>query len=131
MKTLTVPKYLLDTNIILETFWGKEPVASLVKKWIGEGEIALSPISVAEVLSKASKEEVEALDLLIDQFGTLPVDTTVARIAGNIRAEFARKNKRVYLLDCFLAATAKLYELTLVTRNVADYPMKDIEILNP
>lgn len=131
MKTLIAPKYLLDTNIVLEAFWGKEPIAEAVKEWISEGQITVSAITVAEVLSKATKAEKEKLDLLIDQFGSLPADTTVARLAGEYRVEFSRKNKRVYLLDCLIAATAKLYDLTLVTKNITDYPMKDIEVLNP
>ena len=44
-------KFLLDTNVILAAFWGKEPVASAVKDWISHGLIAVSTVSVAEVLS--------------------------------------------------------------------------------
>lgn len=130
MKTSIDPKYLLDTNILLEAFWGKEPVASRVKNWIKEGEIALSPICIAEVLSKGSREEKEKLKLLQNQFGILPIDATVAEIAGNYRFEFSQKSKKVYLLDCFMAATAKLFNLKLVTHNVKDYPMKDIEVID-
>jgi predicted nucleic acid-binding protein len=131
MKTNIVPKVLLDTNVLLEAFWGREPVASRVRSWIENGEIAVSAITVAEIISKAKKEEREKLDLLVSKFGPLPVDEVVAEIAGNYRKEFARKQKRVFLLDCLIAATAKLYNLALATRNVKDYPMKDIEIISP
>ena len=131
MKITIVPKFLLDTNVILESFWGKEPVASRVKTWIEAGQIALSAVSVGEILSKASKTEREKLALLTHTFGVLPIDQTVAEIAGEYRHEFLRKKKRVFLLDCFIAATAKLYNLSLITRNVSDYPMSDIEIVNP
>jgi predicted nucleic acid-binding protein len=131
MKTLTAPKYLLDTNILIEAFLGAEPSASLTKKMIEEGSLAISAITVAEILSKASKAEEEKLSLLIDHFGTLPVNTTVAEIAGSYRKEFARKKTKIFLLDCLIAATAKLYNLKLITKNVKDYPMKDIEVIYP
>ena len=131
MKTNIVSKYLPDTNALLETFWGDEPTASQVKQWIKQGEIALSAIVIAEVLSKASSDEQAKLKLLTSKFGVLPVDQPVAEIAGDYRQQFNHKTTRIYLLDCLIAATAKLYNLTLVTRNTNDYPMTDITILNP
>ncbi len=131
MKTNAGKRYLLDTNILLEAFWGKEPAARLVKNWITEGKITLCPIPVAEILSKATEEESEKIKILVRKFGVLPIDEKVAEIAGNYRFEFSRKTKKVYLLDCFMAAVAKKNNLTLLTHNVKDYPMKDIEVINP
>ncbi len=131
MKIGIAPRYLLDTNVLLEAFWGTEPSASKIKAWIENGEIAISAVTVAEVVSKASTDEKEKLDLLISKFGVLPIDQVVGEIAGQYRQDFARKKKRVYLLDCFIAATAKLFNLKLITRNLKDYPMTDIEILSP
>lgn len=131
MKIAIVPKFILDTNIILESFWGREPVSSRVKSWIEAGQIAVSTVSIGEIVSKASQSEKEKLRLLVSKFGALPVDQVVAEIAGNYRHQFSRKQKKAYLLDCFIAATAKLYNLKLVTRNIKDYPMEDIEIFDP
>lgn len=131
MKIDTDKRYLLDTNILLEAFLGKEPTASLMKNWIINGRIALCPVSVAEILSKATGEEKEKINILVQKFGVLSIDEKVAEIAGNYRFEFSRKAKKVYLLDCFIAAIAKKHNLILVTHNVKDYPMKDIEIIDP
>jgi len=130
MKINIAPEFLLDTNVVLEAFWGKKPIASKVKAWIENGKIAVSTITIAEILSKASKEETEKLKLLTSRFGSLPIDEPTAEIAGGYRKQFLRKKKKAYLLDCLIAATAKLYNLKLVTANIKDYPMKDIEIVN-
>lgn len=130
MKIGTFPEFLLDTNTVLEAFWGVEPVASTVKTWIREGKIAISAISVAEILSRATAKEKEKLNLLTSRFRPLAVDHITAEIAGNYRQKFLRKKKKVFLLDCLVAATAKLYNLKIVTRNIKDYPMKDIEIID-
>ena len=58
------------------------------------------------------------------------MDETVAEIAAQYRQQFRRKEKQVYLIDCLIAATAKLYNLTLVTKNTKDYPMKDIKVIS-
>lgn len=131
MKIGIAPKILLDTNVILAAFWGKEPIASTVKSWIESGQIAISAVSVGEITSKASKTEGEKLSLLISKFGVLPIDQVVAEIAGRYRLEFSRKKNKVFLLDCFIAGTAKLYNLKLATMNVKDYPMTDIEVVDP
>ncbi|EKD57303.1 MAG: hypothetical protein ACD_57C00349G0004 [uncultured bacterium] len=131
MKISTDSKNLLDTNILIEAFRGTEPTASLVKKWIKEGNIAISVITVAEFLVNANKEEKEKLSLVLTKFAPLAVEQTIAEIAAEYRREYSRKSKRVYLIDCLIAATAKLYNLTLVTKDTKDYPMKDIKIINP
>jgi len=124
-------KYLLDTNVILETFWGKEKVAEKIGKWIESGKIVISVICMAEILSKASKKEERMLRMLVKEFGVVEINQEIAELAGKYRFEFLKKTKRVYLLDCLIAATAKFYGLTLVTRNTKDYPMDDIKVLDP
>lgn len=124
-------KYLLDTNIVIELMLGREKWAEQVKKWIEDGEIAINSIVVAEFLSKASQLEKEKLKLITSRFGVISIDEVIGEVAGNYRQQFSNKKNKVYLLDCLMAATAKVCNLTLVTRNVADFPMKDIGVVDP
>ena len=39
------------------------------------------------------------------------------------------KTKKVWLRDCLIAATCKIYGAAFVTYDKKDYPMKDIKIL--
>lgn len=128
---IIVPKYLIDTNVLIEAILGIAPSSTFVERAINEGSIALSAIVVAEFLSKASKEEQEKLDLLTAHFGVFPIDQTIAQIAAEYRKEFSQKSKKVYLLDCLVAGTAKLHGLTVITNNTTDYPMKDIIVIAP
>jgi predicted nucleic acid-binding protein len=131
MPTAAKPHYLLDTNVLIEAFLGVEPPASKVRQWIESSQISLSVISVAEYLSKASAPERHSLQQLLSVFGSLPVDQHIAEIAGDYRQKFSTKSKKVYLLDCLIAATAQKHGLVLVTRNTSDYPMTDIQVLDP
>ncbi len=124
-------KYLLDTNILIELMAGKERWVEKVKRWLEDGEIMINSIVVAEFLSKASQLEREKLKLLTTRLGVISIDEVIGEVAGNYRQQFLNKKNKVYLLDCLMAATAKVCNLILVTRNVADYSMKDIEVLDP
>ncbi len=127
-RKLGMKLYLIDTNILIYALAGKKPWANLVKKWIKTKQLVLSSIVVAEFLTGAHQDEAKIFEALLDKFGSLPVDTAVARIAADYRKKFLEKNKRIRLPDCLIAATCRLYQTTLVTLNQSDYPMKDIKI---
>jgi predicted nucleic acid-binding protein len=101
------------------------------KRKVEQNLLSLSVIPVSEFLVGAKDEERIVIEPLIDLFGVLPIDLATARVAVDYRRKYALKTKPPYLLDCFLAATAKVHNLTLVTHNTADFPMKDIKIIDP
>ncbi|MBL7078320.1 type II toxin-antitoxin system VapC family toxin [Candidatus Shapirobacteria bacterium] len=123
--------YLIDTNVLIYALAGKNPWAKWVERWIGAKQLVLSSIVVAEFLTSATDSEAKIFEALLDRFGSLPVDTTVARLAADYRKRFQKKGRKLKLPDCLIAATAKLYRATLVTFNSKDYPMKDIKIFSP
>jgi Predicted nucleic acid-binding protein, contains PIN domain len=56
----------------------------------------------------------------------LPIDQAVADAWGRLNASQPRPT-----VDSLLAATAQVYDLTLVTRNLTDMPKTGIAMLNP
>ena len=56
----------------------------------------------------------------------LDLDGDVTEEWGRLRA---RRNAPV--VDTFLAATARVHDLTLVTRNTRDFRSLDVPVLNP
>lgn len=122
-------KFLPDTNIFIRASKGFEKELTFLNQQIENGELIISVIVIGEFYPRASEGEKQIFDDLVDRFGVLGIDEEVAKTAGNYRQEFIRKSKKVFLLDCFLAAQAKLNNLTLVTNNKSDFPMKDIKII--
>lgn len=57
---------------------------------------------------------------------TLPVDTAVALRCARLHVPDPRSNR-----DAFIAATALVHALTVVTRNVADFEPTGVPLLNP
>ncbi|MDP3982613.1 MAG: PIN domain-containing protein [bacterium] len=123
--------YLIDTNILIYAFLKKEPYSSLFIEWVGKKQLVLSIIPVCEFLVGASRQDAVRLDVLIENIGIQDIDYLVAKQAAEYRKQYKRKIKALYLLDCLLAATAKVYGHTLVTKNSKDFPMRDIKIINP
>lgn len=123
--------YLPDTNIFIRAIQGKDSERKFLDRIISDSKVVISTVVVAEFLSGVNKTEEIALDKLIRQFGVLIIDENVARAAAEYRKQFLRKTKRIFIMDCFLAAQAKLNKLILVTNNKSDFPMEDIKIITP
>lgn len=134
--------FLLDTNAVSE--WVKpRPNRGLIS-WMDssdEDRIFLSVVSLAELRHgidrMARSKRQQRLDqwLRIDlparfEGRILQVDADVADRWGKIVASGELAGRPPSIMDAFLAATAEVRELTLVTRNVADFSMLK-EILNP
>lgn len=122
--------YLVDTNVLILGIDKKSPDYGFLQKIISKNQLFLSVITIAEFLSQASEGEEMELEKLLNKFPILGVDLKIAQLAGEYRKKFL-KQKRIQLLDYFLAAQAKLHGLTLVTNNKSDFPMKDIKITSP
>ncbi len=122
--------YLVDTNILILGIAKKNPDYNFLQKAILNNQLYISVVSVGEFLSRSSEGEDEELQELLKNFPVLNVDLETAKLAASYRKKFL-KTKRVQLLDYFLAAQAKLNDLTLVTNNEADFPMTDIKIMSP
>lgn len=121
--------YLPDTNILIHALAGKDPYQTSVRAWINKNQLVLSSIVIAEFLSNATPDESRSFQKLLTICRTLPVDAAVAQHAAGYRKQFVEKKKKVWLLDCLIAATCKVYDVTLVTADKRDYPMQDMLII--
>ncbi len=73
--------------------------------------------------SATPKESEQRVRVFLQTIPVLPLNRTVAKRTALVRAELRRKGRSVRqrAFDIVIAATALSYDLTLVTRNVADY----------
>jgi predicted nucleic acid-binding protein len=135
-------RYLLDTCVISEIF--KDSPHPGVDTWFQkthEMDMHLSVLSLGELekgihkLSDGRKKASLAVwvDDLAEQFQerTLPINEAVAVMWGRLQAEAEKKGRPLPAIDGLLAATAKVHELTLVTRNDSDMEAAGIPIFNP
>lgn len=124
-------RLLPDSNVVIRFLQNKEPDRPFLEALLEENDLFISPIVIAEVKAKADKKQERDLTDFVNLGTTLYIDEELGFEAGSYRQQFLSKTKSVYLLDCFIAATCKLHNLTLVTNDLKDYPMKNIKILKP
>ena len=118
-------KYLVDSNIIIYHLNGEKIATNFLKN--NKNEIAISQITYVEVLSfNFTKEQENIVKELLEQFIILDIDIKISKTAVEIR-----KLKKIKLPDNLIASTAKVYNLTLVTRNTKDFKALNIEFINP
>lgn len=60
---------------------------------------------------------------LIDSLRSFPIDTRIARHAGELRRRYRRSHSAIGLADSLIAATAEAHGLELATLNVRHFPM--------
>ncbi len=131
-------RYLLDTNVVSE-LRKPRPHGGLVD-WLNHQKadrLFLSAVTMGELQagiertrrldpSKASDIESWA-DQLAASYQILPMDTPCFREWGRI---MDRKADRL-LEDAMIAATARVHQLIVATRNEGDFSQLDVRILNP
>jgi predicted nucleic acid-binding protein len=134
--------FLLDTNVVSE--WLKpRPNPGLIQ-WAesaDEDHVFLSVVSLAELRCgiermASGKRQQRLEDWLCCELPIrfegriLPIDPPVADACGRIVRRSQLLGRSIEAMDAFLAATAEVHRLTLVTRNVSDFVVLK-QVLNP
>ena len=132
--------YLLDTNVISELRKGNRCDAN-VSTWyrgVEDVDIFLSVLVLGEMrrgierIRRNDPQQTAVLERWLQEVALrfagriLPVDNMIAEAWG--RTYYIRN---VPVVDGLLAATAKVHNLTLVTRNVSDVEDLGAKVLNP
>ena len=120
-------QYLIDTNSVIDYLDNKLPAngANLLDK----EELDISVITRMELLAwpNAEEEQISVLSQFINSVVTRSLDEPVILKGIEIRKEY-----RIKLPDAIIAATALVYNLSLVTRNIDDFKnVKGIKLINP
>lgn len=135
-------KYLLDTNIVSEMVRPKPNIN--VQKWLDEipsESLFISVLTLGEIRRGIEKLEdtkrKNYLVLWLEQelpqwFGKniLPIDQEIAERWGYLTSVL-NKNNHLNAIDTLLAATALANNLKMVTRNVKDFNIQGLEVINP
>lgn len=118
--------YLLDTNACIRILNNSsEPLVRNLRQH-APSEIRLCSIVKAELVHGARRsariaENLQLLQHFFEPFTCLPFDDVCAEQYGIIRADLAREGALIGPNDLMIAATARAYDLILVTHNVGEF----------
>lgn len=135
--------FLLDTNVVSE--WVRPRPDSGVIAWLAEvdeDQAFLSVVTLAELRRGIARMARSRRRTQLDEWlhrdlplrfenRILPIDSQVALIWGDIVSEREAEGRPITVMDAFIAATARTYNLTLVTRNTSDFAGSVTAIANP
>ena len=135
--------YLLDTVVVSE--WTKPAPDPNAIDWLAAHDESAMYVSVATFAelrqgialmpvghNRYRLDEWLRSDL-IERFAerTLAIDLRTAETWGVLAAQIRRSGLTVGPMDLFVAATAIIHNLTVVTRNVRDFSGLPVAIINP
>ncbi len=135
--------FLLDTNVLSELRKAGDGKADAnVVAWLSSMDATtfyLSAVTLMEIelgifrIERRDPAQGAKLRAWMDQHilpefadRTLPVDTAVALRCAPLHVPDSRPER-----DAFIAATALAHGMTVVTRNVADFALTGVPLLNP
>lgn len=136
--------YLIDTCVMSE-FVKKAPNPQ-VSQWFNQQPIQqlfLSSITIAEIkkgiykIQDSQPERYQKLKIWLQRVEIeftshiLPLTDDILDNWAKFSANAELKGKKLTVMDSLIAATAHHHKLTLVTRNVDDFKLTPVKIMNP
>lgn len=134
--------FLLDTNVISEMT--RPRPSPRVQGWLesrGGDTLFLSAITLGELRKGALLAEAPKRRRLLDwiehtlkpQFDgrVIPLDVAVLEKWADIQSSLQRHGDSLPVLDGLIAATAAVHDLSVVTRNTADFRLGGVRVVNP
>lgn len=135
--------FLLDTNVVSE--WVRPRPESRVVAWLAdvdEDRVYISVVTLGELRYGVERLPFSTRKQRLDDWvrhelplrfegRVLTVDARVADAWGMIVARREKAGKRIGAMDALIAATAEAHELTLVTRNTADFASAVTTLFDP
>jgi predicted nucleic acid-binding protein len=129
---IQLAEYLLDSDVLIDWLKGKRPEVELLERLASERHaLAVNAISVAETFAGFSADEVDQVYRLVKGFDYWVIELPVAILAGQYRNHYARRGRPLAVPDTLIAAQAVARDATVITRNVRDFPMPELKVLNP
>jgi len=135
--------FLLDTNVVSE--WVKPRPNAGVVAWleeVDEDRVYISVVTLSElrygIERLADGKRRRQLEFWLErelplrfERRTLTIDSVVADACGKVVARSEALGRPIAAMDAFLAATAEVHRLTLVTRDASHFQPVIKSVVNP
>jgi len=120
-------KYLLDSNVLIRLLRQRHAAPLLARlDGLADDDAVVCSVVRVELVAGALKSQrpeqnLAAVDALLDDFDSLPLNDEAANRAGRVRAELEAVGKMIGPNDLLIAGIALANNLTLVTNNRGEF----------
>lgn len=122
--------HMLDADTIIDYTSNILSTTSFIDALIASTQtLCTCAVVLAEVYSGLHPEHVMRGGKLLDALVFLPTSEEAGVQAGRWRYAYARRGVQLSTTDMLIAATALEHGARLVTANLKDYPMPELELL--
>jgi len=123
-------RILLDSDILIDYLRGKKEGRRFILYVLENAKCFITSINIAEIYSGKELEDPNKefiVSNFLNNFTLLTLDKEVSKLAGIIRRKY-----NLPLADSFIAATALIYDLVLITRNIKHFSkIEGLKLLLP
>jgi predicted nucleic acid-binding protein len=125
-----IRRYLLDTTALIDISKEIEPISSHIRGWLaGPNEVGVCGVVAAEFFAGLRPEERPPWVSFVDRLTFWIVTRRIAIQAGIYRHDHARLGMTLSTSDTLIAAVAVSVGATVVTRNIKDFPMTGLSVM--
>ncbi|MGH8898020.1 MAG: type II toxin-antitoxin system VapC family toxin [Egibacteraceae bacterium] len=114
---------LVDSSVLIDVLRDTPGAADALKQRRRSGLLHSSVVVSAEVLAGMRPAEEPRTRGLLELLEWHAVDELIAEEAGRLGRRWLRSHNGIDIADLLVAATAKVLDLELLTRNVRHFPM--------
>jgi hypothetical protein len=122
---------LLDTSVLIDALRLRHGRRELLAELVQAGHtLATTALNVAEVYAGMLPNEARRTEALLGVLDCYDLTGSSGRQAGALKQQWSRKGRTLALADTIVAAIALERSCTLMTDNLKDFPMEELDIFD-
>lgn len=119
---------ILDSSALIELIHGTEK-GKRIQSHIASEESATSVICVHELLAGTRESKIEQMKEFLSTFSNLPVDIEIAHKSAELQRTLECDGNIIGSLDIFIAATALIHNVPLITLDKDIIHVKGLNVI--
>ncbi len=125
-----MPLYLPDSTVLIGYGRGRREETEWFQRVLnGQDVVGSCAVTISECVGGARPRERAGWREVFDSFTYWDIEPGDAAQSGTYRYDFAREGFQLKLGDTLIAAVARRVGAIVVTDNLRDFPMSDIQVI--